>query len=167
MRLHLLEREQWLPRPPEEVFAFFSDALSLEAITPPWLAFRVVTPSPIHMGEGALIDYRLRLRGVPVSWHTRIDVWDPPCRFVDRQLRGPYRYWHHTHAFSPRDGGTSMTDSVRYAMPFGPLGGLAHAAFVRRDLERIFDFRHAAVARLLAGAGDAIGAGGAGGAGNE
>ena len=149
MRFHLLQREQWLPRPQHEVFAFFADARNLEAITPPWLGFRVVTPEPIEMREGAVIDYRLRLRGVPVAWHTRIDAWEPPHRFVDRQVRGPYRHWHHTHAFSADAYGTSMRDTVRYALPLGPLGALAHAAFVRRDLERIFDFRHAEVARRL------------------
>ena len=149
---HLLEREQWLPRAPEDVFAFFADALNLEAITPPWLGFRVVTPGPIEMRAGALIDYRLRLHGVPVGWHSRIDTWEPPHRFVDRQLRGPYRHWVHTHSFRPDGGGTIMHDAVAYALPLGPLGELLHAAFVRRDLERIFDFRHEEVARRL-GAG--------------
>ena len=152
MRLHVLEREQWLARAPEAVFAFFSDASNLEAITPPWLGFRVLTPAPIAMSEGALIEYRLRLHGLPVSWRTRIDVWDPPRRFVDRQLEGPYRTWVHVHAFEPDAGGTLMSDTVRYALPLGALGALAHRAFVRRDLERIFDFRHAEVARRL-GAG--------------
>ncbi|MDP8944116.1 MAG: SRPBCC family protein [Actinomycetota bacterium] len=150
---HLLEREQWLPRAPEEVFPFFADALNLEAITPSWLRFRVVTPAPIEMRAGALIDYRLRLRGVSVAWHTRIEAWEPPRRFVDRQLRGPYRHWVHTHSFRPEAGGTVMRDAVAYGLPLGPLGELAHAAFVRRDLERIFAFRHAEVARRLA-AGD-------------
>ncbi len=143
---------QHLPAPPEEVFPFFGDALNLEAITPPWLGFRVVTPEPIEMREGALIEYRLRLHGVPVSWRTRIDVWDPPRRFVDRQLRGPYRLWHHTHLFEPApDGGTIMRDVVRYRLPLGPLGAAAHLVLVRRDLRRIFDFRHAEVARRLGG----------------
>lgn len=149
MRVHLLEREQRLPGPPGEVFAFFSDALNLEAITPPWLGFRIAGPRPVEMGEGALIDYRLRLRGVPVRWRSRIDVWEPPRRFVDRQLRGPYRLWIHTHAFAPDGEGTLMRDEVRYALPLGPLGALAHRAVVRRDLERIFDFRHAEVERRL------------------
>ena len=152
MRLHLLEREQWLPQPPERVFEFFADARNLEEITPRWLGFRVVTPEPIEMGEGTPLDYRLRVRGLPMSWHTRIDVWDPPRRFVDRQVRGPYRYWHHTHAFSPHGDGTVMRDAVRYALPLGPLGELAHATLIRRDLERIFDFRHETVARLMGGA---------------
>jgi ligand-binding SRPBCC domain-containing protein len=142
MAIHVLKREQLLPGPPQAVFPFFGDALNLEAITPPWLGFRVVTPEPIEMAPGTLIEYRLKLHGVPIRWRTTIAVWDPPRRFVDVQLSGPYRMWHHTHDFSPTpDGGTRMTDTVRYALPLGPLGELAHRLLVRRDLERIFDFR--------------------------
>jgi ligand-binding SRPBCC domain-containing protein len=135
-----------LPLPPEEVFPFFGDALNLEAITPPWLGFRVVTPGPIEMEPGARIEYRLRLHGIPIRWRTTIAVWDPPHRFVDVQLSGPYRMWHHTHDFEPAaDGGTLMRDTVRYALPFGPLGAAAHRLLVRRDLEAIFDYRWTAV----------------------
>jgi ligand-binding SRPBCC domain-containing protein len=135
-----------LPLPPEEVFPFFGDALNLEAITPPWLGFRVVTPGPIEMAAGAGIEYRLRLHGIPIRWRTTIAVWDPPHRFVDVQLGGPYRMWHHTHDFEPAaDGGTLMRDTVRYALPFGPLGAAAHRLLVRRDLEAIFDYRREAV----------------------
>jgi ligand-binding SRPBCC domain-containing protein len=141
-----LVREQLLPAAPEEVFDFFSDAHNLEAITPPCLQFRVVTADPIAMRPGTLIEYRLRLHRLPVNWLTRIESWLPGRRFEDRQLRGPYRLWHHTHTFEPCDGGTRVRDLVRYAMPLGPLGRLAHAAVVRRDLERIFDFRRDAVA---------------------
>jgi ligand-binding SRPBCC domain-containing protein len=131
---------------PDEVFPFFADARNLEAVTPPWLGFRVVTPGPISMAAGALIEYRLRLHGVPLRWRTTIAVWDPPRRFVDVQLSGPYRMWHHTHYFSRApDGGTVMRDTVRYALPFGPLGALAHRLLVQRDLDRIFDFRRDAV----------------------
>ncbi len=145
----LLERAQRLDGTPEEVFPFFADAENLERITPRWLGFRVVTPG-VEMREGALIEYRLRLHGVPVRWRTRIEAWDPPHRFVDRQLSGPYRLWHHTHLFEPDgEGGTVMRDVVRYALPFGPFGRLAHRLFVRRDLARIFEYRHAEVPRLL------------------
>jgi ligand-binding SRPBCC domain-containing protein len=150
VRARRLERAQHLPGAPEDVFAFFSDALNLERITPPWLRFEVLTPGPLRLREGTLLEYRLRLHGVPVRWLTRIETWDPPHRFVDAQVRGPYRLWHHTHAFEPDGDGTLMRDTVRYALPFGALGALAHAAFVRRDLGRIFDFRQATVARLLA-----------------
>jgi ligand-binding SRPBCC domain-containing protein len=146
MAVHVLTREQRLPAPPERVFPFFGDALNLEAITPPWLGFRVVTPEPIEMAPGTLIEYRLRLHGVPIRWRTTIAVWDPPHRFVDVQLGGPYRMWHHTHDFERAPGGgTLMRDTVRYALPFGPLGSLAHTLVVRRELARIFDFRQEAV----------------------
>jgi ligand-binding SRPBCC domain-containing protein len=151
---HHLAREQILPGEPDAVFGFFADAVNLEAITPPWLRFRIVTPRPIRMAPGALIEYHLRLHRIPIRWLTRIEVWEPGTRFVDVQVRGPYRIWHHTHTFEPHGGGTLVRDTVRYALPLGPLGRLAHAAFVRRDLERIFDFRHAEVARRL-GAGTA------------
>ncbi len=147
---HVLHREQHLPGTPEEVFPFFADAANLEAITPPWLGFHVVTPRPIEMRSGALIEYRLRLHRLPIAWLTRIEEWVPGERFVDMQLTGPYRLWHHTHEFRPdREGGTLMTDTVRYALPYGPLGSLAHRVLVRRDLERIFDYRARAVPALL------------------
>ena len=148
--VHVLTREQHLPVAPAQVFPFFGDALNLEAITPPWLGFRVTAPGPIDMGPGTLIEYRLRLHGIPIRWSTTIAVWDPPRRFVDVQLSGPYRMWHHTHDFTEAsDGGTSMRDTVRYALPLGPLGALAHRLLVKRDLARIFDFREAAVGRYF------------------
>ena len=147
---HTLHREQSLPGTPDEVFPFFADAGNLEAITPPWLGFRVVTPQPLEMRPGALIEYRLRLHGVSLSWRTTIAVWDPPRRFVDVQIAGPYRMWHHTHDFSQGPGGgTVMRDTVRYALPYGPLGELARRLFVARDLEAIFDFRTGRVAAAL------------------
>jgi len=150
--MHTLRREQVLPASPDEVFAFFSDARNLEAITPPLLRFRVLTPDPIAMGAGALIRYRLRVRGMPVGWLTAIREWDPPQRFVDEQLRGPYAVWHHTHTFQAHpDGGTLMRDEVRYALPFGPLGELARRLFVARDVEAIFDFRAQRIVELLDG----------------
>ena len=133
--------------PPHEVFGFFADARNLEEITPPWLSFRVLTPGPIEMRAGALIEYRLALHRVPVRWLTRIDEWDPGRSFVDVQVSGPYRLWHHTHTFTERDGGTIVADQVRYALPLGPLGALAHSIVVRRDLEQIFDYRHAMIAQ--------------------
>ena len=154
MRIHHLHREQRLSLTPDRVFPFFGDALNLEAITPPLLRFSVITPSPIPMGVGTLIQYRLRLHGIPVSWLTSIQEWEPDRRFVDVQVRGPYSLWHHTHTFEPdRSGGTIMRDHVRYALPLGPAGELAHRVFVRRDLERIFEFRAAAVLRRLGGEG--------------
>jgi uncharacterized protein len=99
--------------------------------------------------EGTLLDYRLRIHGIPVRWRTLIETWEPPSRFVDRQLKGPYKLWLHSHTFVPRDGGTVVGDVVRYSLPLGPVGELVHRAVVRRDLERIFAYRHEALARLL------------------
>jgi ligand-binding SRPBCC domain-containing protein len=146
-----LVREQVLPGSPDDAFRFFSDAGNLEAITPPWLRFRIVTPTPVRLGPGALIEYRLTLHRIPIRWLTRIEVWEPGRRFVDAQVRGPYRLWHHTHTFEPHEQGTLMRDVVRYSLPLGVLGRLAHAAFVRRDLERIFDFRATVLGRQAEG----------------
>ena len=150
MKIHVLEREQLIARERGELFPFFADALNLEAITPPWLGFEVLTPSPIEMRAGTLIAYRMRLHGVAVSWLTEIEQWEPPTSFVDRQLKGPYRLWHHTHSFEACGQGTLMRDRVRYALPLGPLGAAAHGAFVRADLERIFDFRRELISARLA-----------------
>ncbi len=149
MHIHRLEREQLVARPLDEVFAFFSRASNLERITPPWLRFSVLTPEPIEMRAGTLIDYRLRVRGVPLGWRSRIEQWQENTKFVDRQLRGPYRLWHHTHEFERAGDGTLVCDLVNYALPFGPLGEVAHRAVVARDLRRTFDYRNAAVTRLL------------------
>lgn len=148
-RVHVLEREQRLEIPIERAFEFYGSALNLEAITPPFLAFKVLTPD-VEMEPGALIEYRLRLHGIPIRWLTRIEVWEPPHRFVDVQVKGPYALWHHTHSFEA-DGPDAVwiRDRVRYALPLGPLGGIANLLFVRRDVERIFDYRTEAVAASL------------------
>jgi hypothetical protein len=150
MRVFELVRRQRLELPAARAFEFYADAHNLEAITPPWLRFRMTARYPIEMAPGTLIEYRLRLHGVPIRWRTRIDVWDPPARFVDTQLSGPYVVWEHTHTFEPvGEHAVVIGDSVRYALPLGPLGWLAHRLFVRRELERIFDFRMDAVAEAL------------------
>ena len=150
VREHVIERRQRVPLPIERAFEFYGDALNLERITPPWLGFQVTTPRPIAMGAGALISYRLKLHGVPVRWRTRIEVWEPPHRFVDVQLSGPYALWHHTHSFeADGEGATIIADRVRYAIPFGPLGELARLAFVGADVESIFDYRREAVGELM------------------
>ena len=130
--------EIWLPRPRAEVFAFFSDAGNLERLTPPWLGFEILTPRPIAMRPGARIDYRLKIHGLPIRWKTEITAWDPPRQFVDEQLSGPYRLWHHTHTFIEEGDGTRVVDRVRYAM-FG--GRWIHKLFVERDVRTIFAFR--------------------------
>ena len=146
----VLHRAQWIPRPVPEVFAFFADAFNLEAITPPYLNFRILTPPPIAMNPGTLIDYRLRLFGIPLAWRTRIEAFVPNEHFVDVQVRGPYRKWHHTHEFYEVRGGTLMVDRVDYQVGWWLAGSLAHALFVRRTLEDIFDFRCREIERLLA-----------------
>ncbi len=145
----ILESSQWIPRPIEEVFQFFSLEANLETLTPPFLNFRVTNKSPGPMTTGTLIDYRLKVRGIPVKWRTRIESWEPGKRFVDTQLRGPYALWHHTHEFFPRYGGTFMTDRVRFRLPLGRLGELVAGAFVRRDVRMIFEFRRATIERLF------------------
>jgi ligand-binding SRPBCC domain-containing protein len=150
--VHILERSQRVEVPITRAFEFYGDARNLEAITPPWLGFEL-TSAPATMREGARIGYRLKLHGVPVRWRTEIESWEPPHRFVDLQLSGPYDTWEHTHLFeADGENATVLRDQVRYALPLGPLGELAHRLFVRRDVERIFDFRHDAVAERLAAA---------------
>ena len=147
MNHHTFQTELWLPRPRDQVFPFFAEARNLETITPPWLRFEVLTPPPIPMRSGTLIDYRIRVHGVPIRWRTEIAEWQPPHRFVDVQLRGPYTLWHHTHTFAERDGGTLCGDVVRYR-PRG--GALMNWLFVRRDVERIFRYREQRLRELFA-----------------
>lgn len=146
MAEHTLQTQIWLPRPRAEVFAFFAEARNLETLTPSWLRFEVLTPAPIVMRAGTLIDYRIRVHGLPIRWRTEIAAWEPPHRFVDTQLRGPYTLWHHTHTFEERDGGTLCGDTVRYR-PRG--GALLHWLFVRRDVARIFAYRQQRLRELF------------------
>jgi ligand-binding SRPBCC domain-containing protein len=142
-----LEVAQFLPQPRDRVFEFFSDAFQLEEITPPWLRFSVVTPAPIRMRAGLAIDYRLRLHGIPIRWQSVISEWEPPFRFVDEQVRGPYRRWHHEHLFEIVDGGTRCTDLVDFEVPGGPL---VERLFVRAELHRIFAFRQRKLSEIFA-----------------
>ena len=151
-RIHVFRREQRLAAPPSAVFSFFADARNLEAITPPLLRFRLLTPEPIAMGAGTFLRYALRIHGVPVRWDTLIQEWEPPQRFVDLQVRGPYRLWHHTHEVVALDGGAAslMRDTVRYAVGFGLAGEVVRRALVARDVEAIFAFRAERVPDLVA-----------------
>jgi len=136
----------WVPRPIEDVFAFFGTAANLELMTPPWLSFKIITPQPIEMRPGTRIDYRISLRGLPMRWRSEITEWNPPFSFVDEQLKGPYRHWHHRHTFESRDGGTLVGDEVTYDV----LGGaLVHRLFVEGDLKKIFAFREETMRRLF------------------
>jgi ligand-binding SRPBCC domain-containing protein len=147
--MYVLERELSLPVTRAEVFPFFADARNLERLTPPSLRFEILTPDAIQMRPGAIIEYRLRLSGVPIRWRTVIEAWDPPVRFVDVQEKGPYALWRHTHTFDETPDGTRMRDRVEYALPFGPLGALAHRLFVARQLDGIFAFRARIVRELF------------------
>ncbi|HSP45718.1 MAG TPA: SRPBCC family protein [Chthoniobacterales bacterium] len=138
MKIRHFESELWVPRPRDEVFSFFADPANLEAITPPWLQFHCRTPGPIEMQAGTLIDYQLRVHRFPLRWRTRIAKWEPPARFVDEQLRGPYRLWVHEHEFEAQDAGTLVRDRVRYAVR---CDFLVHRLFVRRDIALIFAYR--------------------------
>ena len=146
MTLFTLQSEILLPRPLGEVFAFFSDARNLEAITPGWLSFHILSPTPMVMRPGTLIDYQLRVRGLPLRWRSEITAWDPPHRFVDEQRRGPYRRWIHEHTFTTHPGGTLCRDHVRYAV-WG--GKIIQKLFVRRDVETIFAFREQKLRELF------------------
>ena len=146
--LHVLRTCMRLPLPRDDVFVFFSDAANLEIITPPELRFRILTPLPVPMREGTLIDYRLRMFGVPLRWKSRILRWQPPTGFVDGQVSGPYRLWEHSHSFHDEGNETVIEDVVRYGLPIWPLGEIAHP-MVRLQLGRIFRFRQSAVRKSL------------------
>ena len=148
--MHRLERQQFAPRPRDEVFAFFAEAQNLEMLTPAFLNFRILTPRPLDMRNGTLIDYRIGLGRIPMRWRTRIETFDAPLRFVDVQLSGPYRYWHHLHEFQADPGGILVMDRVTYSLPFGFLGALAHWLLVRHALKRIFDYRQHRLAEVFA-----------------
>jgi ligand-binding SRPBCC domain-containing protein len=141
---HTLTTSMRLPLAREEVFAFFAEAANLERITPPELRFEMVTPQPLHLVEGTVIDYQLRLFGVPLRWQSQMIRWDPPGTFVDAQRRGPYKCWIHTHRFREADGETIIEDAVEYCLPYWPLGELVYP-LVRRQLHRIFQYRQQAI----------------------
>ncbi len=147
-KTYILKREQWVPRTIDVAFEFFSRAGNLQNITPPWLDFRI-TQLQTALHAGTVIRYELRIHRLPVKWKTEIAEWEPPRRFVDVQISGPYQLWHHTHTFVEERGGTSIRDLVRYALPFGPIGQIAHWLLVQRDLEQIFDYRGQRMSELL------------------
>lgn len=149
--LYTLAQQLFLSHPIADVFAFFADAQNLQTLTPPWLNFRILTPMPIDIREGTLIDYRLQLHGLPIKWRTLIRDWQPPHRFVDEQLRGPYRTWIHEHTFESHEGGTLCRDHVTYDVPGGPLRPLVHRLFVQRQVQRIFDYRADQLRRRFTG----------------
>ncbi len=146
---YVFRAEQFVPRPLEEVFEFFSKAENLELLTPQWLNFRILSVAPTAVQKGTLIRYSLRYRIFPIRWTTEIVEWDPPHRFVDVELKGPYKLWHHEHRFIADANGTRISDEVKYELPFGIFGSIAHALKVRRDVETIFAYRTQTVERLF------------------
>lgn len=146
MRTYQLQTQLWLPQRREEIFSFFADPSNLDRLTPPWLHFEILTPNSIEMHAGTLLDYRLRLRGIPLRWQSEISVWEPPNRFIDRQTRGPYRQWVHEHTFSPHKGGTLVGDRVTYAVPGGRM---IQKLLVAPDLDRVFGYRHKILTQLF------------------
>lgn len=149
MKVYKLQRRQCVPRPIEEAFAFFADAQNLDLLTPDWLRFRLRTPAPIVMQAGARIEYEIRWRGFPLRWLTEIEQWVPNQLFVDVQRRGPYGLWHHLHRFTSTPEGTEIEDVVRYALPLGIVGRMAHGLLVKRDVASIFEYRRKRIAELF------------------
>lgn len=146
MKPSIFHTDLWLPRRPQEIFPFFADARNLETITPPWLKFHIIPPLPVELNTGSLIDYRLRVHGLPLRWQSEITVWEPPHRFIDEQRRGPYRLWVHEHCFEERENGTMVIDHVQF---IAPGGWLVEKLFVRKDIERIFAFRRQKMTELF------------------
>ena len=156
MSIYHLVREQIIPRPLDNVFSFFADARNLETLTPPLLHFEILTPGTIEMQVGTIIQYALRVHGIPIHWTTAISVWNPPFEFVDVQLRGPYVLWHHRHTFESLGDSTRMVDEVNYRLPFGWLGRVMNSLLVGRDLNSIFKYRERTVNRLFEGEGQSV-----------
>jgi ligand-binding SRPBCC domain-containing protein len=151
MKLYTITTQLIIQRPLPEVFSFFSKPENLALLTPEHLGFMILTPSPVEMRRGAIIDYTIQQMGIPIRWRSIITAYEPPYQFVDEQLKGPYSFWHHTHTFSESDDGTLIHDVVRYSMPFGVFGRIAHRLFVRRRLEQIFQYRSQIIDKLLSG----------------
>ncbi|MBD3233273.1 MAG: CDP-paratose 2-epimerase [candidate division Zixibacteria bacterium] len=147
--MYELKREQLVDKPAEDLFTFFSKAENLSKITPSGMGFQMLTPLPVEMKEGTVLDYVVHIAGFPVRWTTLITHCKPPNKFVDIQLKGPYSYWHHTHSFISTDGGTLVIDEVRYAIPLGIMGRIVHGLFVKRQLKKIFDYRSEAIKRIF------------------
>jgi ligand-binding SRPBCC domain-containing protein len=149
MKIHTLQKGQFLARPLEEVFSFFEKPNNLATITPPWLGFRIISATPIVMKQGAIFEYSVRVMGIRMPWKSLIAEYQPPFRFVDEQLAGPYSFWRHTHSFSELARGTKIYDRVCYAVPLGMMGNFVQSLVVRKQLEAIFDYRAKAINRIF------------------
>ncbi len=149
MKLYTLDSIQFINKPIEDVFEFFSNPDNLSVITPPKLGFKILTPTPIKMSVGRLIDYKIYLMGIPIHWRTLITDFDPPHTFIDQQIKGPYTIWHHTHTFQKVDGGVEIKDRVVYSIPFSILGRILNFLWIRKDLENIFNYRKKVIDELF------------------
>jgi ligand-binding SRPBCC domain-containing protein len=149
MKINTIQRQQWISAPLEQVFSFFCEARNLDRITPPELRFKLLAQSHLELLAGTLIDYELAWHGLPMRWTSCIEEWCPPTLFIDVQRKGPYRFWRHTHSFEARDGGTLMRDTIEFAVPFGGVGDLCAGWLVRRDVDRIFDYRAQQISLLF------------------
>ena len=149
MKTFSLKKQQFVPRPLREVFLFFETPENLAVITPPWLGFRILTPSPIRMKGGTVIEYSVRVMGIRIRWKSHISMYEPPHAFVDEQLKGPYTFWQHTHRFVEIDGGTLLADEIHYSMPFGILGQIVNRLIVYNQLQRIFNYRAQKIERMF------------------
>ena len=149
MKIYELNKTQFINQPIDVVFNFFSKPENLALITPSKLAFKILTPTPITINKGTLIDYTIRLMRFPVHWRTLITKYNPPYKFVDEQIKGPYLFWHHTHTFKAVNGGSEIKDKVRYSIPMGYLGQFIHKIWIKKDLEKIFEYRKAVIDKLF------------------
>lgn len=148
---HIFISELWINKPKEELFEFFSNASNLNLVTPKWLSFEILTPTPIFIKRGTIIDYRLKLHKFPIKWKTKITNWEPPFRFVDSQIKGPYKTWIHEHKFVDQKNGTLMIDTVEYKAPGRIFEPLINFLFVRRDVKRIFQYREQQFSAIFQG----------------
>ena len=149
MKLNEINSEQFINIKIQNVFDFFSKPENLQEITPKRLGFNIITPGPIEMEKGTVIDYYIKISYIPIRWRTIITNYNPPYKFVDQQIKGPYSFWHHTHTFSKLNGGTLIKDNIKYLVPFGIIGKIINKIWIKRDLENIFDYRKNKIKILL------------------
>jgi ligand-binding SRPBCC domain-containing protein len=146
MKTFRLQTQLWLPQPRDKIFAFFADPRNLDRLTPAWLKFHTETLDTSKISRGAMLNYRLRIHGIPIRWQSEISAWDPPDGFIDRQVKGPYALWIHQHTFAESSGGTMVGDDVEYAVPGG---ALVQKFLVAHDLARIFAYRHCVLEEIF------------------
>ena len=149
MKYHEFKEKQFIDLPIEEVFNYFSNPSNLQKITPKYLNFKIKNNPPFIMKKGQLFEYRLRVRGIPITWISLISSYDPPYSFIDEQIKGPYSSWHHTHLFKEENGGTVIIDEVKYTLPLGLIGKIVNLIWVKKDLDKIFQYRQKIIEKTL------------------